>query len=251
MIKHLYIKETKCGLKYLGITKRNPYKYKGSGKYWLSYLRSNNIKSKDIHTRVIYSGEDNDYFHELAEFVSEELDVVNSNYFANLIIETGKCLIVATPEMIESKRERMKSLWMDGSYRDSMTGENHPMYGVKRPDTKKRNLERFKNKNERLKISERSKKRWQDPAYRDMMSSLVSGEKNPSKRKEVAKKISETKKRKFKSGELKHPGIKSCISPDGTVYSSIKEASEATGIPRYSISRYCRSEKNDWKYKTE
>jgi len=251
VIKHLYIKETKCGLRYLGITKRNPYKYKGSGKYWVKYLKSNNINSGDIYTNVIFSGEDNEYFYELCEFVSDELDIVNSRSFANLIIESGRSLVVSTPEISEAKRVKMKNRWKDKNYRSSMTGKNHPMYGVERLDTKERNIERFKNKEEREKISESSKRLWSDKKHREKMSNLFSGDNNPAKRKDVAKKISETKKRKFKSGELISSRIKTCMSPSGKIYKSVKEASIDTCLPYYNVQRYCLKQTNGWKYVTE
>lgn len=41
MIIHLYVKiHNVTGLKYFGKTTKDPFKYRGSGKYWLAHLLS-------------------------------------------------------------------------------------------------------------------------------------------------------------------------------------------------------------------
>ena len=41
MIIYLYLKQHNItGLKYFGKTEQNPYKYKGSGIYWLRHLKN-------------------------------------------------------------------------------------------------------------------------------------------------------------------------------------------------------------------
>lgn len=55
---YLYLKESPLGLKYLGKTEKNPFKYNGSGLYWKSHLKKYNIKSKDIKTTILFETDD-------------------------------------------------------------------------------------------------------------------------------------------------------------------------------------------------
>jgi hypothetical protein len=87
---YLYIKISPLGLNYLGKTTKNPYKYKGSGIVWTRHLSTHNISSNDIETRVIYSTSDKKQFSEYALKVSNKLNVVNSENWANLTNEEGQ-----------------------------------------------------------------------------------------------------------------------------------------------------------------
>jgi hypothetical protein len=84
---YLYIKtHNVTGLKYLGKTTRDPYKYKGSGKRWTNHI---NKHGNDVTTEIIGSFNTNEELKQFSEKLSEELDVVNSNDWANLMPETG------------------------------------------------------------------------------------------------------------------------------------------------------------------
>jgi hypothetical protein len=50
---YLYLKESPLGLKYLGKTEQDPFKYLGSGKYWKRHLSSHKFTSEDIKTTVL------------------------------------------------------------------------------------------------------------------------------------------------------------------------------------------------------
>ena len=51
----LYHKISPLGLNYLGMTtSKNPFRYKGSGKYWKLHLKKHNINSNDIKTIILY-----------------------------------------------------------------------------------------------------------------------------------------------------------------------------------------------------
>lgn len=86
---YLYIKQHSItGLKYFGKTTRDPYKYLGSGKYWLHHIRKhgkefvNTIWVSEPYTNATI-------LTEFALFFSEEYDIVNSKVWANLIPENG------------------------------------------------------------------------------------------------------------------------------------------------------------------
>jgi len=74
-------------LKYLCITsKENWERYRGSGLYWLKHLEKHGC---DFSTRLIFESDDYDIFVDMCDLVSSELNVVESNDYANLIHETG------------------------------------------------------------------------------------------------------------------------------------------------------------------
>lgn len=87
MIIYLYVKQHSItGLKYFGKTiKSDPYKYKGSGKYWLQHIK----KYGETHIETVKVWEFSD-IQECSEFAirfSIDNDIVKSNDWANLIIE--------------------------------------------------------------------------------------------------------------------------------------------------------------------
>jgi hypothetical protein len=86
----LYIKEhSLTGLKYFGkTTNKDVHKYLGSGIRWTHHIK----KHGKEHVATIWVSEpfiDKDLLEEFATFMSEELDIVNSNKWANLVIENG------------------------------------------------------------------------------------------------------------------------------------------------------------------
>lgn len=85
---YLYIKKhTVTGMKYLGKTKKNPNEYLGSGKYWLRHIKTHG--TEHVITLWSKSFTDNDDLSELALFMSQELNIVSDQSWANLIVENG------------------------------------------------------------------------------------------------------------------------------------------------------------------
>lgn len=86
---YLYIKQhSVTGLKYLGKTTRNPYKYLGSGKHWIRHYK----KHGKEHIITLWVSEvftDKSLLTEFSLFVSEEYNIVNSKEWANLKPENG------------------------------------------------------------------------------------------------------------------------------------------------------------------
>lgn len=77
------------GLKYLCYTAKTGKKfdqYYGSGKYWLNHL---NIHGFDISTEIIFECEDLLEFRNYAKNISDQLNVVESEAWANLKPEDG------------------------------------------------------------------------------------------------------------------------------------------------------------------
>lgn len=86
---YLYIKEhSLTGLRYFGKTTVDPYEYKGSGKHWVRHINKHGRQ----HVITLWVSElftNRDALVKYATFLSEELDIVNSDKWANLSIETG------------------------------------------------------------------------------------------------------------------------------------------------------------------
>jgi len=87
MTIYLYIKTHKItGLKYLGQTKNNPYRYNGSGKYWLRHL---NKHGDDHDTDILMECQTKEEVSKWGLYYSELYDVVESPEWANLKPENG------------------------------------------------------------------------------------------------------------------------------------------------------------------
>lgn len=83
----LYVKtHNKTGLKYLGKTTQDPFKYKGSGKYWIRHLQAH---GNDVTTEIIFQTTDPVAFREFSTEYSITHNVMESHEWANLIPETG------------------------------------------------------------------------------------------------------------------------------------------------------------------
>lgn len=87
MTIYLYVKtHNKTGLKYLGKTKQNPTKYKGSGKRWKNHIK---VHGNDVTTKILLATEDEVEIRETGLFFSKIWNVVESQDWANLKPETG------------------------------------------------------------------------------------------------------------------------------------------------------------------
>jgi hypothetical protein len=87
----LYIKEhSVTGMKYLGKTTNinSVHTYLGSGKYWARHIKKHgkhHVITKWVSDPFI----DQSRLVEFATFISEELDIVKSDKWANMIVENG------------------------------------------------------------------------------------------------------------------------------------------------------------------
>lgn len=88
MIIYLYVKQhASTGLKYFGKTiKKDPYSYKGSGKYWRRHLRQH---GRCVNTLEVWGFDDPELCKEFALQYSKDNDIVASKQWANLIEENG------------------------------------------------------------------------------------------------------------------------------------------------------------------
>jgi hypothetical protein len=89
-IIYLYLKESPLGLKYLGVTTNDPYKYMGSGQYWKKHLKKHNFKAEDIATDILLQTNDKAIVKFFGLYYSKIYNIVESEEWANLIPESGE-----------------------------------------------------------------------------------------------------------------------------------------------------------------
>jgi len=180
MTIYLYIKQcSHCNLKYFGKTKRDPYRYKGSGAYWSNHLKTHKCKSVTLEA---YPFDNQQEATSFALTFSENNSIVESSLWANLKYENARD--GGSEHLSEISREKIskahsgKILSAETKKRISenhacINGRNNPMYNKKH---KKESIEKMKN-NRRTQFGETN------PFYGKTHS------------EETKKKISETKKR--------------------------------------------------------
>jgi hypothetical protein len=100
----------KTGLKYLCKTTQNPFKYKGSGKYWLLHLKRH---GEEHDTEIIRECDSTDDLKNWGIYYSNLWNVVESTEWANLKPETGDG---------GSLKGHLKS----ASSVEKRSGDNHP-----------------------------------------------------------------------------------------------------------------------------
>lgn len=84
---YLYKKvHNKTGLKYLGYTKNNPFKYSGSGTYWIRHLSEH---GNDVSTEILLECSSKKEIKEMGIYYSKMWNIVESKEWANLKEEEG------------------------------------------------------------------------------------------------------------------------------------------------------------------
>ena len=134
----------KTGLKYLGKTKRNPYTYVGSGKYWKLHLAKHGL---DISTKILLESDNIEEIRQAGIRYSELWNIVESKEWANLVDENGQGLdnmpLAVRQKVSNSMKGRFKGRpahnkglkqthkphKADGNY----NGSNGKLKGIKRP----------------------------------------------------------------------------------------------------------------------
>jgi hypothetical protein len=113
MTIYLYVKTHRVtGLKYLGKTTKDPYRYKGSGKYWSRHIEKHGY---DVDTEVLIETTDSQEIKEKGLYYSNLWNVVDSKEWANLSPEQGDGgARVRSKESIERIRSYQKNkIWTE------------------------------------------------------------------------------------------------------------------------------------------
>jgi len=131
---YLYLKtHNVSGLKYLGQTKHNPFKYNGSGVVWKKHLMK---YGKDITTEILAECESQEEIRDIGMYYSDKWDVVNNSEFANLQEESGQGATPNKPLSDQHRQSISKGMLNSEKYRNrnfGLKGKDNPMYGVSRP----------------------------------------------------------------------------------------------------------------------
>lgn len=84
---YLYLKtHNVTGLMYLGQTRNDPYKYKGSGVYWKRHCKKHGY---NINTIILFESEDPKEVAKVGLRYSIKNNIIESNDYANMINECG------------------------------------------------------------------------------------------------------------------------------------------------------------------
>lgn len=193
---YLYHKISPLGLNYLGITQKEPSKYRGSGKYWKKHLSYHKIRTKDIQTIILFETNNEFDLREKSKHFSDLYDVVNSKDWANLIPESGDNSILGYRFSDESKRK------MSESRKGKLVGEENPMFGkivseetrekISKSNTGQKRTEEAKNKIRFKLIGNKNTLGYKhSKESKDKMSESNIGKHNIPKSEEEKRKMSE------------------------------------------------------------
>jgi len=156
MTIYLYVKtHRKTGLKYLGKTKQDPYKYRGSGKYWKSHIK---VHGYDVGTEILRECQSNEEVKEWGLHYSNLWNIVESAEWANVKPEEGDGI----------NGEFVKEMWKNDEFRSQQIAERkarfvNSEYAEWWASQSKKNWE---DPVFRAEATERSSKQWDDPEYR-------------------------------------------------------------------------------------
>lgn len=99
---YLYVKtHNVTGLKYLGKTERDPFKYKGSGKRWVNHIKKHGY---DVTTEILLETNSKQELIKTGLYYSNLHQVVESSTWANLIPESGDGYDSETSKKLAIKR---------------------------------------------------------------------------------------------------------------------------------------------------
>lgn len=130
---YLYLKTHNItGLKYLGYTKNDPQKYRGSGQYWSKHIQKH---GNDVTTEVLFESVNIDDISIMGKHYSEIWNIVDNPEFANLCEEDGNKLYGKAninfrghPQTIETRNKISKN---NGRGNAGKYGAQHPAFGHK------------------------------------------------------------------------------------------------------------------------
>lgn len=144
---YLYVKRhTVTGLKYFGKTYHyDPYKYKGSGKYWKSHIQKHG--SEHIETVQVWQFDSPEECSKFAIEFSVSNNIVESADWANLINENGFDGAVGVKYFLGRKHSQETKNKMSATRKqihatkgDWMSGPSNPNYGKKHSEEARRKM---------------------------------------------------------------------------------------------------------------
>jgi len=116
-LSYLYKKtHNTTGLKYLGKTTQDPFKYQGSGTYWCNHI---NKHGNDVTTEILRECQTTEELKEWGIYYSNLWNIVESNEWANIRPESG-----------DGGDTSMCENYIKGIVNRDMSGDKNPMWGV-------------------------------------------------------------------------------------------------------------------------
>ena len=115
----------KTGLKYLGYTSQDPFRYIGSGKYWCRHFK---LHGNEIDTEILLQTNDKTKIKDLGLYYSNLWNIVESKEWANLKIESGDGGAMGPlgrKKVSEKMQGRPKSKEWKENHSKIMTGKKH------------------------------------------------------------------------------------------------------------------------------
>lgn len=145
------------GLKYLcQTTKKDPYKYKGSGLYWVKHLKKHGA---NFDTNIILKCYTKSALKEWGLYYSKLWSIVQSKHWANMIPEGGEGNPEFSQEIIEKLRTKSLNHWSNSNSKFHSVERNEKisksMKKLWNETTSVFNSQEFHNKK-----SEKTKKSW-------------------------------------------------------------------------------------------
>jgi hypothetical protein len=209
---YLYLKtHNKTGLKYLGKTEQDPFKYKGSGVRWLKHIKKHGY---DVTTEILFETEDREELREVGIQYSESWDIINSSNFANIMLESGD-------GGDTSDSEKFKEFLQT---RD-ISGDKNGMFG--RSAVTEGNLKWYNNGLDTIYVTEGTQ-----PA-------------DYTRGRLLGKRKSHSKLTRTLIGSA---NSKACMSPKGEIFESRKAAAAAYGVSAPAIGGLIKRGKSGWKF---
>jgi len=169
---YLYLKtHNQTKLKYLGFTSRDPFKYRGSGKYWKRHIESHGY---DVTTQILLATEDKSELKETGIFFSKLWNIVTSKEYANLTEESAYGGATFTGKK-HSKEARMKMSRSKAGKTSSRKGIiAGPHSEEHRQNISKALKDRFFSEQHKHKISESLKGRTRSPEHTAKLAKAIS-----------------------------------------------------------------------------
>lgn len=191
---YLYIKtHRKTGLKYLGkTTAKDPYSYKGSGKYWKKHIKKYGY---DVITEILLKTDDENKIKEVGIYYSQKWNIVKSDEWANLTEETNNGIGSLQSKNLQNKRIK--------------EGTHNWLNGEK---TRERNLQKVKDGTHPF-LGGKYTKEFNNRTLQDGTHPFL----NKNKMKNNRKRVSETQIKRVLEGKHNFKGKLSVIDKKGII----------------------------------
>jgi len=148
IIYYLYVKTHRItGLKYLGQTKKDPLKYKGSGLDWLTHIKQYGY---DVHTEILLTTDSQQernnwgrYYSKLWNIVAGQDDYGNK-IWANRIPESGGSWVEGVRQSTEHVAKRVvknTGKKRTTEFKENRTGAKNPFYKQKHKEETKQKMQ--------------------------------------------------------------------------------------------------------------